>query len=132
VRWVIREDGGELLTAAAREARIAGNVALMVAATIATWDLLLIPTLGGVDDRSGHAVLDAADRRIVELLRMKRQQACAGRPTAWPGIDDLQMLGMLEPLIDTTQVPDRTQLDERTGILDALREPVHAAKASGP
>lgn len=132
VRWVIRDDGGELLTAAAREARIAANVALMVATTIATWDLLLVPSLGGIDDRSGHAVLDAADLRIVDLLRIKKQQACADRPTSRPGISDLQMLELLEPLVDTARVPDRAALDERTALLDELREPVPASAAPGP
>lgn len=79
VRWVIRDDGGELVTAAAREARNAANVALMVATVIATWD----------------------------LLRIKKQQACADRPTSRPGISDLQML-------------------------DELREPVPASAAPGP
>jgi hypothetical protein len=109
VRWVIRDDGGRLETTGHRVARYAGNV-------------LIFPlTSGGYLTDGGHAALDAADHRILELLRLKRTRGCPARPTAEADMTDLQMLDVLEPLMPADGSPDRKALDRRTALLDHLR-----------
>jgi hypothetical protein len=123
VRWVIRDDGGKLLTSQERAVRVAGNTALLVATTIATWDLLLVPAAGGFSDGSGHAALDAADRHILELLHLKQERACSATATGDPGLTDLEMMAMLDPLMEPAARPERATLDRRTALLDTLRPP---------
>jgi len=115
VRWVIRDDGGELETSGHKAARYAGN-------------FLMVPlSLGlghpGYLNDGGHAVLNAADYRIFELLRLKRARGCPAAATAEPGTTDLQMLEVLEPLMPATESADRQTYDDRTALLDRLRAP---------
>jgi hypothetical protein len=104
-RWVMRDDGAVLETSAHRAGRYAANV-------------LLVPLAHGWWKDDGNAVLDAADRRLIELLRLKRASACAATPTARAGRTDLQVLEELEPLMQTSA---RSALDRRTQLLDELR-----------
>ena len=122
VRWVIRDVGGELETSGHKAARYAGNV-------------LVIPlSLGagapGYMADGGHAALNAADHRILELLRLKRARGCAAAATSEPGMTDLQMLQALEPLMPANRGPDRQTLDQRTALLDHLRAPLPAPPES--
>jgi hypothetical protein len=117
VRWVIRDDGGKLETGGERGSRYATNV-------------LLIPvSLGlgfyvGYFNDQGSAVLDAADHRILGLLKLKRDHGCAPRETSEFGMTDLQMLEVLEPLMPEKGELDRQAFDRRTSLLDRLRPPV--------
>jgi hypothetical protein len=105
IRWVIRDDGGRLETAGHRAARYTTNV-------------VLVPTVHNWWADGGHAALDAADRRLVELLRLKRAKGCAAARTTVPSRDDLQLLPELERLLRSGS---RASLDRRTELLDALR-----------
>ena len=116
VRWVIRDDGGELETSGHKAARYAGNL-LMVPLSLG------IGNPGYLDD-GGHAVLNAADQRILQLLRLKRARGCPAAATAEPGMTDLQMLEALEPLMAASESPDRETYDRRTALLDRLRTPL--------
>jgi hypothetical protein len=105
VRWVIRDDGGRLETAGHRAARYTANV-------------VLVPTVHDWWADDGHAALDAADRRLVELLRLKRAKGCAATATAVPDRNDLQFLPELEQLLRSGS---RASLDRRSELFDALR-----------
>ncbi len=123
VRWVIRDDGGDLETSGHKAARYAGN-------------FLMIPLSLGVGGPvylkdGGHAVLNAADHRILDLLRLKRARGCPAAPTSEPGMTDLQMLEVLEPLMPATGSTDRQTYDQRTALLDRLRAPLPAPPESG-
>jgi hypothetical protein len=116
VRWLIRDDGGRLETSSHRAARYTGN-------------FILIPlsVLGGsptmVAD-GGHAVLDAADGRIRELLQLKCDRGCPPRATALPELDDLALLGELEAVkadFGAGRVDEEQMLKQRTRLLDGLR-----------
>jgi hypothetical protein len=72
----------------------------------------------------GHAVLNAADHRILRLLQLKRARGCPAAATAEPGMSDLQMLEVLEPLMAATESPDRQTYDRRTALLDRLCTPL--------
>lgn len=122
VRWVIRDDGGRLETSGHKAARYAGNV-------------LVIPLAWGAGapgymKDGGHAVLDAADHRILELLRLKRARDCPAAATSEPGMTDLQLLDVLEPLMPATGSPDRQTLNQRTALLDHMRAPLPAPTES--
>jgi len=80
----------------------------------------------GYIGEQGSAVLDAADRRILGLLRLKRDRGCPPRETSEHGMTDLQMLEALEPLIPEKGELDRQAFDRRTSLLDRLRPPVSA------
>lgn len=116
VRWVIRDDGGSLETSSERSARYAGNVVLVP-----------LSLLGGVPvamGDGGHALLTAADRRIRQLLQLKRERGCPARPTTFPQLDDLAMLRELELLqarLDAGQGDQAAVFAERTRLLDGLR-----------
>lgn len=112
VRWVIRDDGGSLETSKERGSRYAANVIVIP---------LSLAVGGGYIRDHGSAVLDAADRRILGLLRLKRERGCPARDTAEPAMTDLQMLAVLEPLMPEDGDPDRAALDRRTALLDKLR-----------
>jgi len=116
VRWVIRDDGGTLETSGHRAARYMGNIFLVP----------LSMGLGGpfYAHDAGSAVLDAADHRILELLRVKRADGCPAGITSEAGMTDLQMLEALEPLMPVDGTPDRPALDRRTALLDHLRAPL--------
>lgn len=116
VRWVIRDDGGQLETSGERAARYTGN-----------FFLVPLTMLGGaplyVRD-GGHAVLNAADGRIRQLLQLKREHGCPPRATTVPGIDDLTLLREIEALqqqLDAGQGDEAALFDERTKLLDGLR-----------
>lgn len=116
VRWVIRDDGGQLETSGEKAARYTGN-----------FFLIPITMLGGaplyVRD-GGHAVLNAADGRIRQLLQLKRDHGCPPRATTLPGTDDLALLRDLETLqqqLDTGQGDEAALFKERTRLLDGLR-----------
>jgi hypothetical protein len=116
VRWLIRDDGGRLETSSHRAARYTGN-------------FILIPlsVLGGSPTMmadGGHAVLDAADGRIRELLQLKRDRGCPPRATALPELDDLALLGALEATqadFGAGRVDEEQMLKQRTKLLDGLR-----------
>lgn len=117
VRWVIRDDGGTLETGKERTSRYVANVIVIP---------LSLPLGGGYIGDHGSAVLDAADRRILGLLRLKRDRACPPAATSEPGLTDLQMLQQLEPLMPEEGELDRAALDRRTALLDRLRAPRQA------
>jgi len=116
VRWVIRDDGGQLETSGERAARYTGN-------------FLLVPLtmLGGVPVAmadGGHAVLNAADGRIRQLLQLKRDHGCPPRATTLPGTDDLALLRELDALqqqLDAGQGDEAVLFKARTRLLDGLR-----------
>ena len=116
VRWVIRDDGGELESEAEQSARYTANV-LIVAATLAA----------GMPDYlrdGGHGVQDAVDLRILALLLIKRERECRARPTAIAGLVDRAMAGELYALqarIEGEEGRAKPLLDERTRLLDGLR-----------
>jgi hypothetical protein len=118
VRWVIRDDGGTLETGGERASRYAANALLI--------PLSMSIGAGGYLGDPGSAVLDAADRRILGLLRLKRDHACPPRETTEPDMTDLQMLEALEPLMPEKGELDRQTFDRRTSLLDRLRPPVSA------
>jgi hypothetical protein len=116
VRWVIRDDGGQLETGGEKAARYTGN-----------FFLVPLTMLGGaplyVRD-GGHAVLNAADGRIRQLLQLKRDHGCPPRATTLPGTDDLALLRELEALqqqLDVGQGDEAALFKERTRLLDGLR-----------
>jgi hypothetical protein len=116
VRWVIRDDGGQLETSGEKAARYTGN-----------FFLVPLTMLGGaplyVRD-GGHAVLNAADGRIRQLLQLKRDHGCPPRATTAPGIDDLALLRELETLqqqLDAGQGDEAALFKERSRLLDGLR-----------
>jgi hypothetical protein len=116
VRWVIRDDGGELETDNARATRYSANV-LVVPLSI----LAMFPT--AVPD-GGGSVLDAADRRLLALLELKRDRRCLARPTTFPGKDELAVAADLEALqarIGGEEGRSESLLAERTRLLDGLR-----------
>jgi hypothetical protein len=116
VRWVIRDDGGQLETSGEKAARYTGN-----------FFLIPITMLGGAPiamHDGGHAVLNAADGRIRQLLQLKRDHGCPPRATTLPGTDDLALLRELETLqqqLDTGQGDEAALFKERTRLLDGLR-----------
>jgi hypothetical protein len=116
VRWVIRDDGGKLETGGERGSRYATNVLLIPLSVV-----LRGPAY--INDQ-GNAVLDAADHRILGLLRLKRDHGCPARETSEFGMTDLQMLEVLEPLMPEKGELDRQAFDRRTSLLDRLRPPV--------
>jgi hypothetical protein len=117
VRWVVRDDGGTLETSGERTARYAANVIVIP---------LLLTGGGGYIRDHGSAVLDAADHRILGLLRLKRDQGCPPAATSEPGMTDLQMLEILEPLMPEQGDTDRAVLDRRTILFDRLRSPLRS------
>ena len=119
VRWVIRDDGGRLEGSGQKAARYAGNVLLIPLA-------LYVGNPGYMFNDGGHAVLNAADRRILELLRLKRGRGCPAAATSEPGMTDLEMLEALEPLMPDTGNSGQAALDKRTLLLDHLRAPLPA------
>jgi hypothetical protein len=118
VRWVIRDDGGKLETGEERGSRYAANALLIPLSVV-------LHSPGYINDQ-GNAVLDAADHRILGLLRLKRDHGCPPRETTEPGMTDLQMLEALEPLMPEKGELDRQAFDRRTSLLDRLRPPVSA------
>jgi hypothetical protein len=116
VRWVIRDDGGELESEDEKAGRYTANV-LIVAVTLAA----------GMPDYlrdGGHGVLDAVDVRLIALLLIKRERECRARPTAIPGLDDYAMANELQALqsrIEGEEGRAKPLLDERTRLLDGLR-----------
>ena len=72
VRWVIRDDGGKLETGEERGSRYAANVLTIPLSLALGFYVGYIP-------EQGSAVLDAADHRILGLLRLKRDHGCAPR-----------------------------------------------------
>lgn len=117
VRWLIRDDGGNLETSSHRAARYTGNFVL-VPVSVLSGGLPMMMTDGG------HAVLDAADGRIRELLQLKREHACPPRATGASELDDLKLLGELEAVqadFGAGRVDEKQMLTRRTKLLDNLR-----------
>jgi len=118
VRWSIRDSGGRLETSNARAVRYAFNVIgvpLLVLAGI---------NPGGLAGDGGHAVLNAADGRIRELLQLKQSHGCPPRATGLTGMDDLALLGELASVqakIDADRGEEAELFKERTRLLDGLR-----------
>lgn len=117
VRWLIRDDGGNLETSSHRAARYTGNFVLVP-----------LSLLGGgfpiMMTDGGHAVLNAADGRIRELLQLKREHACPPRATAVPERNDLALLDELEAVqadFGAGRVDEEQMLTRRTKLLDSLR-----------
>jgi hypothetical protein len=128
VRWVMREDGARLLSPLERDARVAGDVALMAASVFACFICPPIPLFG--DD--GDAVLDRADRRLLSLLRIKAQNGCPGQPTSFGSMNDLELYRAVATLVAEEAGKDAATdvaaiRAERMRLLDLLRPP-----AAGP
>ena len=116
VRWLIRDDGAGLETSAHRSARYTANF-LLIPVSVLSLNPFYLPD-------SGHAVLDAADGRIRELLQLKRERGCAPRATAQPELDDLALLGELEAVqadYGAGRVDEEQMLKQRTKLMDGLR-----------
>ena len=127
VRWVIRDDGGSLETSGHKAARYAGN-AVVVPLSLLSY----FPTY--IDD-GGHTVLDAADRRIQELLVLKHDRGCQPRATAMPGLDDAAVLAELEVVQAALESDGGNQarlFNERTRLLDGLRSVQPAVPQTPP
>ena len=125
VRWLIRDDGAKLETSAHRSARYTANF-LLVPVSVLALNPLFFPD-------GGHAVLDAADGRIRELLQLKRDHGCPPRATALPELDDLALLGELEAVkadFGAGRVDEEQMLRQRTKLLDGLR--IVPATATAP
>ena len=116
VRWLIRDDRGTLESSSQRSARHAANV-FIVPLSI----LLLSP---GYIPSPGHEVLDAADARLRDLLKLKRSRGCSPRTTCIPGMNDIAVLAELESLqakLDAKSGDEDALLKKRTRLLDGLR-----------
>lgn len=116
VRWVIRDDGGELESDNEKVARYSGNMLIVPLSLLA-----MFPT--ALPD-GGSGVLEAVDRRILALLELKRDRRCPARPSAVPGMDDLAVAAEVEALqarIAGEEGRTKPLLDRRTGLLDGLR-----------
>ncbi len=116
VRWLIRDDGGRLETSNHRAARYTANF-ILVPLSVLAMSPAYMPD-------GGHAVLDAADGRIRELLQFKRDRDCPQRATALPELDDLALLGELEAVkadFGAGRVDEEQMLKQRTRLLDGLR-----------
>lgn len=116
VRWLIRDDGAKLETSAHRSARYTANLLLIPVSVLSLSPLAF--------QDGGHAVLDAADGRIGELLQLKRERGCPPRVTALPELDDLALLGALEALkvdFGAGRIDEEQMLKQRTRLLDGLR-----------
>lgn len=117
VRWLIRDDGATLETSSARSARYAANVVLALPLSVLARQPIFFPD-------NGHAVLNAADARIRELLQLKRAGGCPSRATAVPDKDDLTLFDELERIqarIDAGKDDEAVLLEQRTKLLDGLR-----------
>lgn len=116
VRWVIRDDGGELESDSARAGRYSAN-ALIVPLSL----LAMVPA--AIPD-GGHSVLDAADGRLLALLTLKRDRRCLARSTTFPGKDEFALASEIEVLqerIADEEGRSKPLLEERTRLLDGLR-----------
>lgn len=116
VRWVIRDDGGQLETSAEKGARYTGNVFLVPLSVLSGFPVFM--------PDGGHAVLNAADGRIRQLLQLKRERGCPPRPSALPAMDDLALLRELETVqaqLDAGEGDEAALFKERTRLLDGLR-----------
>jgi hypothetical protein len=116
VRWLIRDDGARLETSTHRSARYTANF-LLVPVSVLALNPIYFPD-------NGHAVLNAADERIHELLQLKRDHGCPSRATAVPDLDDLVLLGKLEAMqadFGVGRVDEEQLLEQRTKLLDNLR-----------
>jgi len=116
VRWVIRDDGGELETDNARAGRYSANVVVVPLSLLA-----LMPV--AIPD-GGHSVLDAADGRLLALLALKRDRRCPARATAFPDKDEFALTAEIEVLqarIAGEEGGSKLLLEERTRLLDGLR-----------
>ena len=129
VRWLIRDDGGHLESSTHRSARYAANVIIVPLSVF-----VMQPAYIGDE---GHAVLDAADKRIRELLQLKRTRECPSRPTTLYGLNDMALLRELELVqaeLDARIGDEEWLLKERTRLLDGLRvvpPPPEPAAAGG-
>ena len=122
VRWVMRQDGARLLSPDEKDARVAGDVALIAASLLTCFLCPSMPVLG--DD--GHALVDGADRRLLSLLKLKADKACPAVPTAIPSMDDLQLYAAVSTLVAEEARKDpgsnlRQIRAERLRLLDGLR-----------
>lgn len=113
VRWVMREDGAHLLTGP----EIFGR-RTVEAAGIFSPPFILVPVV-----YEGHFALNDIERRLRDLLALKRDKSCGPSLTAHPGMTDLQLLDRLTELMDSADKSgsERRRLDERTRLLDGLR-----------
>ncbi len=116
VRWVIRDDGGELESGNERAARYSANM-LVVPLSLFAMVPMALPD-------GGHGVLDAADRRLLALLELKRDRRCPVRPTTFPGQDEFALTAAVEALqarMEGEEGWSKPLLAERTRLLDGLR-----------
>jgi hypothetical protein len=121
VRWVMRQDGARLLSPDEKDARVAGDVALIAASLFTCFFCPAMPVLG--DD--GHALVDGADRRLLSLLKLKADKGCPAVPTAIPSMDDLQLYAAVSTLVAEARKDPGSNLRqiraERLRLLDGLR-----------
>ena len=119
VRWVMREDGARLLSPDARAARATADAVTAVVGAVGLF--VPVPGLG----QEGHVALDRADHRLLALLKLKETKRCAARPTALPGVTDLELHDRVSALIEKESQEGSSQVGElraeRTRLLDSLR-----------
>ena len=93
-----------------------------VAASVACFLCVSPITVGD----EGSPTLDRADRRVVSLLQLKKSRGCGPRPTAVPGVSDLDLHDKVAALIAGEAQPDSglsvgDLRAERMRLLDSLR-----------
>jgi len=115
IRWVIRDDGGELETTGEKTGRYAAN-AIIVPISLLTW----FPDY--IKD-GGHAVLNAVDLRLIKLLQLKRDRGCPARETSVASLDDRALTDELEAVQARIESDgNHAELFEaRTRMIDGLR-----------
>jgi hypothetical protein len=122
VRWVMREDGARLISPEERAGRVSTDVATSVASCF-VWLMCIPPVYLGEE---GHVALDAADHRLLSLLRLKTDKGCVARPTAAVAMTDLELHDAVAALIaqEAQKSPPRPVGElrvERMRLLDQLR-----------
>jgi hypothetical protein len=122
VRWVMREDGARLLSPEERAGRVTTDVATSVASCYV--GLLCIPPVYLGEE--GHFALDAADHRLLSLLKLKTGKGCAAQPTGAGVMTDLELHDTVASLVaqEAQKSPARPVGElraERMKLLDQLR-----------
>jgi hypothetical protein len=118
----MREDGARLLSPEERAGRITTDVATTIAASFACLFCFSPVSLGD----EGHSILNIADRRLLSLLKLKREKECEAIPTSMAGMTDMRMYEAVADLLAREEKNEPgTNIGElrakRTQLLDKLR-----------
>jgi hypothetical protein len=118
----MRQDGARLISPEERVARTTTDVAASVGSCF-TGLMCISPVYLGEE---GHAALDSADRRLLSLLKLKKDKACGAEPTANAAMSDLAMHDATAALVaqESQKAPSKPVGElraERMRLLDQLR-----------